>query len=154
MIYFLSWGWSCSMKQVWCFVLIPSTQRTTSWLRSSWAWCPPHWAETWLPGCFLCDIIKAYPWQQKPKVVPFLFHAPLWCGQAKKNHTWSTAGNLKHGDKYLYFVGESRFSKRLGQFSQSHMASEWRGGESHAGWQWSPCAFSIHFSTCDARHVA
>ena len=108
MIYFLLCGWPCrlfsieieracscpmggrcisvGMKQEWCFVLIPSTQRTTSWLRSSWVWCPPPWAETWLPGHFLCDIIKAYPWQQKPKVVPFLFHAPCGVGRLKKSH--------------------------------------------------------------------
>ena len=69
------------------------------------------WAETWLPGHFLCDIIKAYPWQQKPKVVPFLFHAPYGVGRLK-NHTLSTAGNLKHEDKYLYFVGGKADSQR------------------------------------------
>ena len=150
MIYFLLCGWPCrlfsieieracscpmggrcisvGMKQEWCFVLIPSTQRTTSWLRSSWVWCPPPWAETWLPGHFLCDIIKAYPWQQKPKVVPFLFHAPYGVGRLKKSHFKHCWKSETWGQVSLFCRGESRFSKRLGQFSQGHMASEWRGG--------------------------
>lgn len=75
----------------------------------------------------LSDIMKAYPWQQKPKVVPFLFHALYSVGRLKitlkhcrKSETW--------GQVSLFCRGESRFSKRLGQFSQGHMASEWSGG--------------------------
>ena len=59
--------------------------------------------------------------------MPFLFHAPYSVSRLKttlkhcrKSETW--------GQVSLFCRGESRFSKKLGQFSQGHMASDWSRG--------------------------
>lgn len=73
---FCGWG----LKQVWgwnrCdrFVPIPSTQRATSWLRSSWAQSPPRRADT-----FCLASLKSIPESRSPRLSFSHFLPPVVC---------------------------------------------------------------------------
>ena len=89
-------------------------------------------------------MIKAYPWQQKPRVVLGPRHAPhavcrlnITLSHGRKSEPW--------GQVPLFPRGKSRFSKRWAQFSQGHMASEW-GREIPRLADWGVPVLPVHIS--------
>lgn len=115
------WGWNrCG-----CFVLSPSTQRTTSWQKVKQRIQPFLQAGAWLLGHFL-STLKPAP-DSRSLVVSFSISCPSPPpGLHRLTVTRNRCRKHEHGTNTFFLNREKWILKEIGQSSQGHIASERR----------------------------